>query len=198
MLEILIQAAARQEPSLLWETLSTQTRERLGPTEQEFAQGAAVQLADTLGSLAGDGADYAVVLAIRTAPGWAVAAVVGQRMVAGRTQLAAFAAAFREQDGVYRAELGGPVELTPVVPASVPVGSRPPVGVQIAAPVAVEDAAVWLDGVAVQARAAGPDDRNLLVAGPPAQPFGAGAHAGIGYARAGDEATAIAWIFETS
>lgn len=196
VLEIFVQAAARRKADLMWEALSAPTKQRLGPTLADFEGGAAKRLEDELGAFAQAGAQYRVLLAVRTSPGWAVAAIVGRRTVDGKRQLGAFATALREEDGVYLLELGGPVELAPVVAESATPSTRPAVGVRVTAPAPVEDGAIWIDGAPLEARAAGPDGRHLLVGGRPPQALQDGAHVAVGYARAGAEATAVAWTFD--
>jgi hypothetical protein len=87
------------------------------------------------------------------------------------------------------------VRIEPLVPAgAIAAGSSPELGIRIEAPAPLEAGAVWIDGAPLRTLAAGPDELRAVVAGPTAA-LAAGPHVGVGFAKAGDEATALAWTF---
>lgn len=191
-LKLFVEAAGQRDANAMWPLLSSETQDRLGGDSGTFADRFAKDFEAGIGSFAGT--DYRVVLAVRTVPGWAVAAIVGSRTVDGKTQSAAYAVALRDEGGFWRLEIGGPVTLTPVVPsAGVEAGTKPQLGMRVEAGAPITVAAVWINGSPLPALAAGPDATTLLVAGKPVSPLTAGTNVGIGFARAGGQASARAW-----
>lgn len=191
-LKLFVEAAGEGDVLQMWALLSGPTQRRFGGDSGTFADRFAREFEQGVGSFAGT--DYQVVLTLRPAPRWAIAAIVGTRTDAGVKQSAAYAVALRREEGYWRLEVGGPVKLTPVVPSTgVKAGTTPQLGMEVKARMPIANAAVWIDGNPLPALAAGPDARTLLVAGPPDSPLAAGTHIGFGFARAGDQASALAW-----
>ena len=191
-LKLFVEAAGSGDVLQMWALLSGPTQRRFGGDSGTFRDRFAREFEQGVGSFAGT--DYQVILAEKPAPRWAVAAIVGTRTEAGVEQTAAYAVALRLEEGYWRLEVGGPVKLTPVVPSTgVKAGTSPQLGMKVEARAPISDAAVWIDGSPLPALAAGPDASTLLVAGPPDSPLAAGTHVGIGFARAGDQASALAW-----
>jgi hypothetical protein len=83
-LTLFVEAVGRGATPVVWELLSTQAKERLGPTEADFASRFAAELEEGVGSFAN--AAYDLVLAVETSPGWAVAAIAGERVAEGTLQ----------------------------------------------------------------------------------------------------------------
>lgn len=189
-IRLFVEAAGRGQRQVLWDLLSPQTQERLGPTFAAFEQGVAAELEERVGELA---ADYGVLLAVETPAGFAVAAVGGLRGEQGEEQLGAFGFALRPVRDSFRAELGGPVEITPLVPESGLVEPGEELAFGVRAPGPIDEGALWVDGRPVVSNAFGQDPSQLVVAGPPPDPLVPGPHVVIGFARSGDEATALAW-----
>jgi hypothetical protein len=189
-IRLFVEAAGQGQTGVLWDLLSAATQERLGPTFAEFEQGAANELEEGVGALA---ADYGVLLAVETPGGFAVAAVGGVRMAEGGEQLGAFGFALRPVRDTFRVEIGGPVEITPLVPERGVVEPGDELAFGVRAPGPIDEGAIWVDGRPIKSRAFGEDPSQLVVAGPPPDPLVAGPHVVIGFARSGDEATALAW-----
>jgi hypothetical protein len=136
-----------------------------------------------------------VVLSVRTASGWGVAAVAGGRIRSGDAEFAAYGAALRREGGEWRIELGDPVDIINNEPSETTADRRPRVQFELAADGPVEEAGLWLDGVALPATAGGTADAVTLVATPEA-PLAPGWHVLVVFGRAGDEAAAGATPFE--
>jgi hypothetical protein len=191
-LKLFVEAAGQGDVLQMWALLSGPMQKRFGGDSGTFGDRFAQEFEQGIGSFAGT--DYQVALAQKPAPGWAVAAIVGERTEAGVKQTAAYAVALRLEKGYWRLEIGGPVKLTPVIPSTgVKAGTAPQLGMRVEAPAPITDASVWIDGNPLPALAAGPDASTLLVAGKPDSPLGPGTHVGIGFAHDGDQAIALAW-----
>jgi hypothetical protein len=187
-----VDAAAAGDSAAMWGLLSTRSREQLGPTQAEFADLAA-ELERGLGSFGGT--PYEVVLSVRTASGWGVAAVAGGRIRSGDAEYAAYGAALRREGDEWRIELGDPVDIVSNEPPEKTADRRPRVQFELAADGPVEEAGLWLDGVALPATAGGTAEAVTLVATPEA-PLAPGWHVLVVFGRAGDEAAAGATPFE--
>jgi hypothetical protein len=189
-IRLFVEAAGQGQRQVVWDLLSPQTQERFGPTFAAFEQGVAVELEEGVGELA---REYGVLLAVETPSGFAVAAVGGRRVEQGQEQLGAFGFALRPVRDTLRIELGGPVEITPLVPEGGVVGPSEELGFGVRAPAPIDEGALWVDGRPIPAAAFGPEPSELVVAGPPPEPLVPGPHVVIGFARSGGEATALAW-----
>jgi len=191
-LELFVQAAGRRDVAGMWALLSTPTQRRFGGDSETFAARYAAEFEQGIGSFAAT--DHRIVLALRPVAGWAVAAIAGVRESGGNGQTAAYATALRREGGRWRLEIGGPVDVVPVVPSTgLEAGTNPQLGMRVHAPQAIDKAAIWIDGDPLPTLAAGPNAETLLVAGKPSRPLARGTHFGIGFALAGDQATALAW-----
>lgn len=189
-IRLFVEAAGQGQHEVLWDLLSAETQERYGPTFAEFEQGVAVELEEGVGALAND---YGVLLAVETPGGFAVAAVGARRVEGGEEQLGAFGLALRPVRDAFRIELGGPVEITPLVPESGVVEPGEELAFGVRAPGPIDEGALWVDGRLIVSLAFGEEPSELVVAGPPPEPLVPGPHVVIGFARSGDEATALAW-----
>lgn len=189
-IRLFVEAAGQGQHQVLWDLLSAETQERYGPTFAEFEQGAAAELEQDVGALA---ADYGVLLAVETPGGFAVAAVGARRVEGGEEQLGAFGVALRPVGDTFRIELGGPVEITPLVPESGLVEPGDELAFGVRAPGPIDEGALWVDGRPIVSRAFGEEPSKLVVSGSPPDPLAPGPHIVIGFARSGDEATALAW-----
>lgn len=193
-IRLFVEAAGAGKADALWDLLSRQSRQHFGPTFADFENGAATSLEEGVGSFAGT--DYGVILAVTTPGGWGVAAVAGQRVAEGQREFASYAVALRPVRDTFRIELGGPVELTPLVQGSQPLAAGDRVSFGARAPGPIDHAALWVDGRPVDTLAAGSDPTQVVVAGRPSDPLVPGPHVGIAFAQSGDEATAVAWTFD--
>jgi hypothetical protein len=156
-LEAFIAAAAAGDTEALWALLSPVSRQRLGPTEQEFARKFGDGFRDGVGSFAGT--PYTVVLSARDEEGWGVAAIAGNRVRKGQEEFAAYGAAARLDGARWLLELGTPIELKRVL--ETPEGT---LGVEMAANSVIEGAGLWLDGSPVTAQVEGAKS-HFVVAG---------------------------------
>jgi hypothetical protein len=196
-LRLFVEGAGAGNAMVMWDLLSEEAQERLGPTFEMFREETAQQLEDGVGAFAGS--NYGVILGVGTPTGWAVAAVAGVREVEGRDQFGAFAVALRPVGDSFRIELESPVMIAPIVPPTgVMEAENARVAAAIDAPSPVEEAALWLDGVPIESQAAGPAPERIIVAARPPEPLRVGPHVGVAYARAGDEAGAVAWTFQAT
>ena len=133
---------------------------------------------------------FRVVLSERITADWAVAAIRWQRGV--------YAAALRRERGAWRVELGAPIRLRALRPdPGERLRVRTQLAVEIKATAPILEGGVWLDGKAVPTRSGGPSDRYLTLFTDPDR-VGAGTHAVIAFALAGDGAAALAWTFHAS
>ena len=187
-----VDAAAAGDATVMWRLLSARSREQLGPTQAEFADLAA-DLERGLGSFGGT--PYRLVLSVRTASGWGVAAVAGGRIRSGEAEFAAYGAALRLEGGEWRIELGDPVDIVNNEPPETTADRQPRVQFELSADAPVEEAGLWLDGVPLPATAGGTADAVTLVA-TPESPLEPGWHVLVVFGRAGEAATAGATPFE--
>jgi hypothetical protein len=186
----LVEAAGQGRHDVLWDLLSAETQERYGPTFAQFEQDVAIELEEGVGALADD---YGVLLAVETPGGFAVAAVGARRVEEGEEQLGAFGFALRPVRETFRVELGGPVHITPLVPDGGLVEPSEELAFGVRAPGPIDEGVLWVDGRPIVSRAFGEEPSELVVSGPPPEPLAPGPHVVIGFARSGDEATALAW-----
>lgn len=188
-----VDAAAAADADALWGLLSARSREQLGPTQAEFSEELVADLERGLGSFAGS--PYETVLSVETESGWGVAAIAGGRIRSGEAEFAAYGAALRLEDGDWRIELGDPVDIVNNEPPQTTDDRQPRVQFEVSADAPVDEAGLWLDGVALPANAAGTADAVTVVA-TPEQPLAPGWHVLVVFGRAGDDATAGATPFE--
>jgi hypothetical protein len=187
-----VDAAAAGDATVMWQLLSTQSREQLGPTQEEFSELAA-DLERGLGSFGGT--PYRTILSVRTASGWGVAAVAGGRIRGGEAEFAAYGAALRREGGEWRIELGDPIDIVNNEPPETTPDRQPRVQFELSADGPVEEAGLWLDGAALPATAAGQAAAVTVVA-TPESPLEPGWHVLVVFGRAGDDAAAGATPFE--
>ena len=185
-------AAGNGDVDAMWGLLTATSQEQLGPTQEEFADELGADLQRGLGSFAGTGFD--TVLSLRTDSGFGVAAIAGARERDGRDEYAAYGTALRREDGAWRVELGGPVELAANAPPRSTTDRRPAIQFEIVAGAPVDEAGVWLDGAPLPANAQSRADAVTVVSRPEA-PLAPGWHVLVLFGRAGDAATAGARPF---
>jgi hypothetical protein len=180
-------AAAAGKTDQLWGMLSTQSKQRLGPTLDEFRNGAGGGLADRLGSLR----NSKVIVSERITPEFGIVAVDGRR----NGKRAVEAVPLRLEGTGWKLELGGPVAIRPIGPLP---GKHEPVVAQVAAavtgPGGSGTAVMYLDGHTENPKVAGTSSNATLYANfdPPLDP---GRHTVVVFASDGQEAGATAWDF---
>ena len=191
-LESFAAAARTGDADRLFDLLTPTARERLGPRD-EFRDGTATSLAEGLGSYP---ADAELVLAQGVGDGWAVAAIAAERSVEGTRAYDAYAAALRRVGGSWRVALAGPVELEPLEPEPHDrVETVDRIALRATAPTALDVVEVWLDGEPFPTEGGGPSSGEQTEFGQPRQQLAPGHHVVVGFARAGDDAKAVAWTF---
>jgi hypothetical protein len=179
----------------MWCLLSKPTQRRMGPTYDRFRSKAATELARRVGPYARLG--FRVVLAQRITAAFAVAAVAARRTAERRGEYAAFAAALRRAGTRWRLELGGPIRIEAVRPLpGERVQERTQLAAEVVAQKSIDQAGLWFDGIAFDARgAASTDGRSMTMWGEAPQPLRRGGHSVVAFAAAGSSASAIAWAF---
>jgi hypothetical protein len=189
----MIAAAAAGDAGGMWATLSDATKHRLGPTPAAFR-------AHSFRSLAVQLAPFAhgsrVFLEELTEPNLAVAAVSTRKGTGSGRRLLAYAAVFRHEGNAWLALLDPSIRIRSTLP---PPGGRifqrTKVLAEIAAPAPIAVAALWFDGLAASAEAAGADPRHAGVLAEAPQPLHDGWHTVVTFATAGASAAARAWTF---
>lgn len=192
--ERFVAAARAEDIETMWALLSTPSRERLGPTLAEFRDGRARRLVTQLGSFV-EGRS-ALFLNEQVSAEFALAAFGGRQTIRGKARRGAYAAALRFEEGEWKLEFGGPVELEALEPDPGEVENE---NVQVAAGVAADAAilegGLWLDGDAVPGESGGSDDRHITFFSDPVTDLDPGPHAAVAFASTSDDASALAWLF---
>ena len=183
-----VQAAADEDVAVMWELMSSPSRERLGPTRAEFADTYAEGFRDGLGTFAGT--DPEIVVSGTDDEGWGVAAIAGDRVRDGQEEFATYAAALRVEDGEWRLELGAPIAITYLDES--PTGT---VDVEIEAGAPLEAAGLWVDGEPAQAVVQGTDLSHVVVHAEQVQTT-ADRPVGVVFARTSDQAQAGAFSLD--
>jgi len=190
-----VRAARARNTRGLWQLLSAPSQRRLGPTFEGFAARAAPGLARQVGVFVPGRSRVFLDEPITST--FAVAAYGGRTTIGEGNPFGSYAAALRLEDGGWRIELGGPVQLSPLGPDP---GSSKRGTFQLAAGVeanaAVAEAGIWLDGRSVPGRTAGAGDaRQVTLFGDSTGRIPRGPHAVVAFASTFADATALAWMF---
>jgi hypothetical protein len=168
----------------MWQRLSAPSRRLLGPGQAAFRRGPARGLAQ---ELSGVGRRNRLFLSQTITPSFAVAAV--------RNGPRVYAAALRRERGIWRVELGSPVQIEPLRPKpGETVRRRTQLAAEVTAGAPVAEAGLWLDGRAFPSRGGGPTPNALTMFGetPRLTP---GLHSVVAFASTTAAATARAWAF---
>ena len=184
VLQAFVRAASRRDEGRMWERLSVQTRQRLGPTLIGFRRRAARGLERELVSF---GQRNQLILSETITASFAVAAV-------GRANRA-YAAALRREDGLWRIELGSAVRIDPLRPKpGEKVARRTQLAAEVSAGTPIVEAGLWLDGVAFPSRGGGPSPNALTMFGETST-LDRGPHFVVAFASTQANASARAWAF---
>ena len=178
-----VSAAKAWKLGAMWGMLSSESKQRVGPTLGEFKSGAGGELADTL---AGFG-DYKVIVSERLTPEFGIVGIDDGKQV--------YAVPLRLEGTDWRVELGSPVKIRPLGPLP---GKTEDVVAQIGA--AVEgpggevNVVMYRDGATEQPQVRGTaTDVTTFANFDPALP--GGRHSVVVAATEGREAGATAWVF---
>jgi hypothetical protein len=181
-----VRAAARGDERQMWGRLSGSTRERLGPSLGAFRRGPARGLERELRAM---GTPPRLFLSQTISPPFAVAAVGrGSRV---------YAAALRLENGVWRVELGAPLQVEALRPKpGETVVRRTLLAAEVKAGTPILEAGLWLDGRAFPSRGGGPTQNALTMFGE-ADRLQRGAHSVVAFASTAAHAAALAWSFRS-
>jgi hypothetical protein len=181
-------AAAREgDAAPMWALLSTQSRQRLGPTLAQFEREAAKDFQRNPGGFT----SFKTIVSERITPEFGVVAIDGVR----NGKRAIYATALRLQGSRWRVESGGPVVVRPIGPAP---DSKGQVVAQVAGavegPGGTGTAVMYLDGTTLNPQVRGTASNSTLFANFD-QPLYPGRHTVVLFANDGHEASATAWAF---
>ena len=180
-------AARKGDARALWALLSTQSRDRLGPTLGQFEKGQAAELHKGVGAFT----RFRTIVSERITPEFGVVAIDGVRN--GRRDV--YAAALRLQGEDWKVEAGGPVVVRPIGPDP---GSKEQVVAQIAGavkgPGGAGTAVMYLDGATLNPQVRGTASNSTLFTNFD-RPIDPGRHTVVLFASDGREASASAWAF---
>ena len=184
VLQAFARAAARGDERRMWQRLSTPSKRRLGPTLARFRLAAAPLIQLELGSI---GRRPELTLSQTIAPPFAVAAVERKSVV--------YASALRLEGGLWRVELGSPVQLKPLRPKpGETVARRTQLAADVRAGTPLIEAGLWLDGAAFPSRGGGPTPNAMTMFGETRR-LAPGPHTVVAFASTSANATARAWAF---
>lgn len=189
-----VRAAGADDLEAMWELLSVPSQRRLGASLEIFRTGAGRNLATELGRFVRGRSR--VFLEEPITGTFAVAAFGGRTAVGNRRPFASYAVALRLEDGGWRVELGGPVEIRPLGPDPGETQSGPfqlAAGVKANAPIV--EGGLWLDGQALPGRTAGNRPSEVTMFTDSQGRIPAGPHAVIAFAATFADASALAWNF---
>lgn len=179
-----VRAAGRRDVRGMWQRLSAPSRRLLGPGQAAFRRGPARGLAQELSGL---GRRNRLFLSQTITPSVAVAAV--------RNGARVYAAALRRERGIWRVELGSPVQIEPLRPKpGETVRRRTQLAAEVTAGAPVVEAGLWLDGRAFPSRGGGPTPNALTMFGETSR-LTRGLHSVVAFASTTAAATARAWAF---
>jgi hypothetical protein len=184
-------AARLGNAQALWALLSTSTKERLGPTLDDFRKGRVTELAKGLGAFT----SFRPIVSERVTPEFGMVAIDGFRLVRESRTRAVFAVVLRLEGSRWKVELGGPVKVRPIGPDP---NARETVVAQVAGavegPGGAGTAVMYVDGQTENPHVAGTATNSTLYANfePALDP---GRHTVVLFAVDGREASATAWAF---
>jgi hypothetical protein len=168
----------------MWRRLSAPSRRLLGPGLAAFRRESARGLAQELSELGRRNRPF---LSQAITASFAVAAVGDGSSV--------FAAALRLERGVWRVELGSPLQIEPLRPKpGERVKRRTQLAAEVRAGAPVVEAGLWLDGRAFPSRGGGPTPNALTMFGETSR-LTPGPHTVVAFASTTASATARAWAF---
>ena len=176
-------AARAGKLDAMWGMLSSESKQRVGPTLGEFKSGAGGELADTL---AGFG-DYKVIASERLTPEFGIVGIDNGKQV--------YAVPLRLEGTDWRVELGSPVKIRPLGPLpGVTEDVVAQIGAAVEGPGGDANVVMYRDGATEQPQVRGTAaDVTTFANFDPALP--AGRHTVIVAATEGREAGATAWAF---
>lgn len=175
----------------MWNLLTSETQASIGPSLDEFRNGAGRDFEDGVGALA----DTAEVIVSRRLDDFGLAAIAGEREVEGKREYYAYAVAFLQEESRWRIELGG-IIITGLKPDPLSkADARPPLAADVGAGADLDSVLMFLDGRPFPAERQGDSPFAAKLRGRPSQPLADGRHTVVVFADAGLTASAISWTF---
>jgi hypothetical protein len=193
VIDAFVAAAGRGDAKALWALLSTATQARLGPFSH-FRGVTAIELAGGVGLFARG--TYKEIVSERVADRFGVVAIAGLRTAEGTREYAAYGTALRLEEGSWRVELGGPIQIQILGPGPGPAEQAVvQVGAEIHARAGGLATAVgWLDGATIPSQLRGTAKAATFFANL-ASPVAPGRHTAVVFAGGAKDASATAWTF---
>jgi hypothetical protein len=186
-------AAQGGDARAMWNLLTSATQASIGPSLTEFRNQSALELRQGLGSIA----PTAKVILSQRLGDFGVGAIAGDREAEGGSEYFAYGAAFMQEEGAWKIELGG-VIVTGLKPEPLAkVEPQPQVAADIGAGGELNRVLMWLDGEPFVAAEEDATPFAAQLRGKPEQPLEAGRHEVVVFAEAGLTASALAWTFES-
>ncbi len=173
----------------MWNLLSAETQQRLGPTEADFAKAYGPRFETGVGAFAGT--DYKLVLATEMPTGWGVAAIAGMRELNGKESFGTYAVALRREGGDWKIELGAPLDLIRERPKNgAATGAQPEIAIRLKADNPIDLAGLWLDGKPLPAQGRSTDLKEIVLTAKPDSPLSDGNHVVVVFGESGGIANA--------
>lgn len=176
----------------MWNLLSSATQASIGPTLNEFRNGAAREFEEGVGSLA-PGAE---VILSRQIDDFGVGAIASEREAEGKQEYFGYAVAFLEEEGEWKIELGG-IVITGLAPEPLATTeARPQLAANVGAGADLNNVVMFLDGEPFPAEREGDSPFAAKLRGQPTEDLAAGHHTVVVFADSGLTASSIAWTFD--
>jgi hypothetical protein len=176
----------------MWNLLTSATQASIGPTLDNFRNGAAREFQEGVGTLAGS----AKVILSRQLGDFGTAAIAGEREAEGRREQYAYAVAFLQEEGRWRIELGG-IVITGLRPEPLAQADRQPqLAADVGAGAELNNVIMFLDSKPFPAERGGSSPFAATLRGKPDEPLANGRHTVVVFADSGLTASAIAWTFQ--
>jgi hypothetical protein len=180
----LIQAAVHNDRKAIWNLLSKPSQQRLGPAYASFAVASAPQIEQALKPFENKQLTPFISQSVSQQFG----------LVAIRSGARALAFPLRSENGAWKIETPGPVQLRILGPQPGSRGVVAQIGVEVRSPGVLGDGIVFVDGKAVTPKVT-PTPKNATVFAKLQPALPAGVHIAVVYAEEGSNASALAWTF---
>lgn len=190
-----VDAAHRNDPKAMWDTLTTASQQRVGGTYAVFKAKVATDFIDSVGAFVAG--RYKVVTSARIDDDFAVASVAGDRKPpeGGRIEYETFGAALYKQQGEWRLEIFGPGSLTLLVPEERTPQAHVSAAVDADVGQPVLRVGMWFDGKQYASPTEGPSPTEMTIFSEPGGKFANGNHTVMALVDLGGTALATSWTF---
>ena len=184
--DALLGAAAAGRTEAIWGMLSSDSKQRLGPTLGKFKGGAGGELTDSLGAFR----DPKVIVSERITPEFGVVAIDGRQ----NGKKSVYAVPLRLEGTTWKLELGGPVKIRVLGPQPGSRGLVAQIAAAVSGPGGSGSAVMYLDGHTENPKVAGTTSNSTLYANFD-EALDPGRHTVVVFASDGRNAGATAWAF---